>query len=161
MPKQRKSSPRLRGFSYAGNYAYFVTCSTCQKRPYFKDKTVIDIVLPLLKRLSTRNSFNIQAYCFMPDHLHLLLSGEDKSSLHKFMRRFKQETSFKFKKAHGTPLWHRSYYDHILRKEEALEEVALYILNNPVRKGLVEDYQKYPFSGSFIFDLKENAGTGL
>jgi len=88
----------------------------------------------------------------MPDHLHLLLLGEDKSSLHTFMKTFKQETSFKFRRTCNSPLWHRSYYDHVLRKEEALEEVALYILNNPVRAGLVDDYRSYAFSGSFVFD---------
>ncbi|MBM4446208.1 MAG: transposase [Chloroflexi bacterium] len=152
MLKQRKSSPRLCSFDYSGPYAYFVTCSTYQKRPYFKEKAVIDTVMPLLKRLGTQNSFTIYAYCFMPDHLHLLLLGEDKSSLHTFMKTFKQETSFKFRRTCNSPLWHRSYYDHVLRKEEALEEVALYILNNPVRAGLVDDYRSYAFSGSFVFD---------
>ena len=148
MLKQRKSSPRLHSFDYSGPNAYFITCSTYRKRLYFKDEAVVDIVLPLLKSLGRQNSFTIYAYCFMPDHLHLLLLGEDKSSLHTFMRKFKQETSFEFKRTCGNALWQRSYYDHVLRKEEALEEVALYILNNPVRKGLVDNYRNYAFSGS-------------
>jgi len=94
----------------------------------------------------------------MPDHLHLLLVGEEKSSLDSFMKTFKQETSFAFKRAHGNSLWQRSYYDHVLRKEETLEVVALYILNNPVRAGLVDDYRNYAFSGSLVFDVKEPAG---
>jgi len=40
-------------------------------------------------------------------------------------------------------------YDHVLRKEESIEGVARYILDNPVRKGLVSDYKEYPFSWSF------------
>ena len=53
-------------------------------------------------------------------------------------------------KNYNKNLWHISYYDHILRKEEAIESVGLYILENPVRKGLVSDFSEYPFSRSFI-----------
>jgi putative transposase len=90
----------------------------------------------------------------MPDHLHLLLVGEEYSPLTRFMKLFKQKSSFIFKKSHGDPLWQKSYYDHVLRKEEALEEVALYIYNNPVRKGLVTDYKDYPFLGSLELDME-------
>jgi len=158
MLKQRKRVPRLPRFDYFGHYAYFITCSTYQKRPYFRDKAIVDIVLSVLRRVGAKNSFRVYAYCLMPDHLHLLLVGEEKSSLDSFMKTFKQETSFAFKRAHGNSLWQRSYYDHVLRKEETLEVVALYILNNPVRAGLVDDYRNYAFSGSLVFDVKEPAG---
>ena len=159
MLKQRKGSPRLVSFDYSGPYAYFVTSTTYKKRPYFKNKTVVDIVLPILRLTGGENKFNIHDYCFIPDHLHLLLVGEEKSSLRKFMKIFKQESSFTFKRRYGDTLWQRSYYDHILRREEVIEEVALYILNNPVRAGLVDDYRSYTFSGSFAFDIELNGQT--
>jgi putative transposase len=156
--KRRKHAPRLRSFDYAGPYAYFITCATYQKRPYFKTKEIVDVVLPVLRQSGEKNDFGIYAYCFMPDHLHILLVGEGKSSLHRFMKTFKQESSFAFTRAHAGLLWQRSYYDHVLRKEEELEDVALYILNNPVRKRLVDDYKSYAFAGSFMFDIKGLGG---
>ena len=44
-------------------------------------------------------------------------------------------------------LWQRGYFDHIVRREEKLGQVAEYILNNPVRAGLVRDWAQYQFSG--------------
>lgn len=41
----------------------------------------------------------------------------------------------------------RSFYDHVVRREEGLQEIARYILNNPVGKGLVERADQYPYSG--------------
>lgn len=83
----------------------------------------------------------------MPDHLHLLVVGEDdKSDLKKFINLFKQKSGYWFKKSNNENLWHTSYYDHILRKEESIEQVADYILGNPLRKGLVSDFRDYPFS---------------
>jgi len=48
-------------------------------------------------------------------------------------------------------LWQPSFYDHVLRNDEDLPAVARYILNNPVRKGLVDHYTEYVFSGSLVF----------
>lgn len=151
----RKTSPRLHDFEYAGPYTYFVTCSTYQKRPYFNEKATVDMVLPVLRYGGEQNSFSIYIYCFMPRHLHLLLGGSDNSKLSQFMKTFKQRSSFTFRKEFGDVLWQRSYYDHVLRKDEALKNVALYILNNPIRAGLASDYKIYPFSGSFVFDTKD------
>jgi len=53
----------------------------------------------------------------------------------------------------GKRLWQRSYYDHIVRKVESLEEICEYILDNPVRKGLVKNCQEYPYSSLFIKDM--------
>jgi len=158
MLKQRKYAPRLKCFDYIGSHAYFITCATYQKKPYFSDKVVVDIVLPVMNRCSAQNGFGIYTYCFMPNHLHMLVVGEEKSSLHRFMRTFKQESSFAFKRGYKNSLWQRSYYDRILRTDETLEEVAWYIMNNPVRKGLADNCESYPFSDSLLFDVKELSG---
>jgi len=158
----RKPSPRLKAFDYEGNYCYFVTCCTHQGNLYFKDKTVVAPVLDTLKEVAQKEAFTIMSYCFMPDHLHLLLSGDKTSSLKDFMRAFKQKSSFHFKKTSGKALWQRSYYDHILRKEEDIREIALYIFRNPIRKGLVSRIRDYPFLGSDVFDcnlLEEDGQT--
>ena len=50
-------------------------------------------------------------------------------------------------------LWQTSFYDHFLRKEEDIEKVVMYVLNNPVRKGLVSEWMEYHYSGSLVFEL--------
>jgi len=51
-------------------------------------------------------------------------------------------------------LWQPSYYDHILRKDEDILSVAMYIVNNPVRKGLAKHFMDYEFIGSFELELE-------
>jgi putative transposase len=85
----------------------------------------------------------------MPDHLHMLLNGTEISSLQRFMRMFKQESGFIFKNEYGKNLWQRSYYDRVLRMDEMLDDVTWYIINNPVRKGLVNDYRTTHFQVPF------------
>jgi hypothetical protein len=43
----------------------------------------------------------------------------------------------------------------VLRGEEAATSVARYILENPVRAGLVEDIRAYPFSGSNVYTVDQ------
>jgi hypothetical protein len=50
-------------------------------------------------------------------------------------------------------LWQRSYYDHILREDEDVVGVARYVLENPVRAGLVTEVIQYPFHGSFVMNV--------
>jgi hypothetical protein len=40
-------------------------------------------------------------------------------------------------------VWQEESFDHVLRTSEKLEEKIAYILNNPVRKGLVGSPQEY------------------
>jgi hypothetical protein len=49
---------------------------------------------------------------------------------------------------HHAALWQKSYHDHILRKEEAVADVVRYILENPVRAGLVDSIGEYPHAWS-------------
>ena len=89
----------------------------------------------------------------MPDHLHFLATGAETACLPHFISAFKQKSSHEFKRMYKQHLWQRSYYDHVLRKEESLENIGLYILNNPVRAGFVDDFKKYEFVGSTVFDI--------
>jgi hypothetical protein len=52
---------------------------------------------------------------------------------------------------HGRVLWQRSSYDHALREEEALENVALYIWQNPMRSGIISCASDYRWNGSLVW----------
>ena len=143
----------MKGFPYKGRYRYFLTLCTADKDIFTKDE-VVKGVMGYLREVSERSGFAIWAYCFMPDHLHLLVEGiEDGSDFRKFVSMFKQGTGFYFRRKFDRRLWQINYFEHVLRKEEVTEQVMRYILENPVRKGLAADYKAYPFSGSFMVPL--------
>ncbi len=97
----------------------------------------------------------------MPDHLHFLVEGvEDTSNLVSFIERFKQHTAFEFAKRFDKRLWQRRYYDHILRPDEPIEDVACYIWWNPVRKNLCADPAAYPLTGSQTIDWMKRSPVG-
>jgi REP element-mobilizing transposase RayT len=82
----------------------------------------------------------------MPDHLHLLVAPKDGNlidiivSWKKFTGNVMRNTGLK------GPFWQRGFYDHALRSEEDLVATAEYMVMNPVRSGLVDVWEEYPFS---------------
>lgn len=152
--KSFSKRPRLSGFDYRGCHWYFITICTDRKRGLFTDGSLVRWLTAKLREKSESFKFKIWAYCFMPDHLHLLVEGScPGADMRKFVSSFKQLTGYQFWKSRKAALWQPSYYDHVLRNEEDALEVARYILNNPVRKGLVKDFLDYEFTGSFEFDI--------
>jgi putative transposase len=96
------------------------------------------------------------AYCFMPDHVHLLVEGVDlQSDLRTFVGRAKQHSGADFALKHDRRLWQPGYYDRVLRQDGDARRVARYIVNNPVRAGLVVSPRDYPFVGSDVWTLDE------
>ncbi|OLE83329.1 MAG: hypothetical protein AUG07_08490 [Acidobacteria bacterium 13_1_20CM_2_60_10] len=97
----------------------------------------------------------------MPDHLHFLAEGANsRCDLLEFIRLFKQRTAFEFRKARSRPLWETSYYDHVLRPADPIEDVACYIWCNPVRKRLCTHPHEFPYSGSQTMDWIKRAASG-
>ncbi len=97
----------------------------------------------------------------MPDHLHLVLEGTDRSAdLIQFVTRFKQRTSYAHSRTARTRLWQDGFYDRVLRKDEATSAAVLCVLANPVRAGLVRAILDWPFSGSDVFSIHDLATLG-
>ncbi len=92
----------------------------------------------------------------MPDHLHLLVEGQSESSnCLRFISRAKQFSGYHFSRQFGQRLWQRYNFERTLRDDESTLVVARYILENPLRAGLVERPEDYPFSGSRTHQLAD------
>jgi len=139
MTLRYRKSPRLKDFEYEGAYAYFVTIVTRARHRAFILPRHAHIALAALHESLSKQQFTAHAYCLMPDHLHLLVSGTATSRLTDFVHHLKTISGYRYKQAARRPLWQISYHDHVLRREEAIGDVARYIWENPLRAGLAED----------------------
>jgi putative transposase len=116
----------------------------------------VELVLTQIRRAACDEQFLIPAYCFMPDHLHLLIEAHaDQSDGLKFISKAKQLSGFHYKQRYRRPLWQRYAYEHVLRDEEKTRVVARYIFENPVRAGLVRSPQEYQFIGSDTHSVQQ------
>jgi REP element-mobilizing transposase RayT len=96
----------------------------------------------------------------MPDHVHLLLDGTcEASNLLALIKSVKQRSGQRFAAIMHRPLWDEGFHDRVLRPEEDPKNFARYIVENPVRAGLVKSALDYPLSGSSRWTLQELVDT--
>ena len=89
----------------------------------------------------------------MPDHLHVIIEGKsDESDVWRSAVVFKQRSGVWLSRNKSVGQWQKDFYDHIFRQNESMRDHVFYIVNNPVRKGLVAAWQAYPFSGCIGYD---------
>lgn len=139
---------RLRRFGYVGYYRYFLTFCTFRRRRLFVDSGNVALARSEILRAAEHTRFAVTAYCFMPDHLHLLVQSQSEAADgRQFIAHAKQYSGFVFARAIGERLWQRYCHERVLRGEDDTLSVARYILENPVRAGLAQSPGEYPFSG--------------
>ena len=149
----QRRSLRLLGFDYLGCQRYFLTYGTLARARHFTERDAVTLASTQFLRAAAEQRFEILTYCFMPDHVHLLIEAQDDGSNGKaFIASSKQYSGYYFKARTGQKLWQRDSFERVLRDTEGSLAVARYILANPVRAGLVERPFDYPFSGSFAWD---------
>jgi REP element-mobilizing transposase RayT len=136
------------------NRAFSVTLGTAQRQPVFSDRPFATECLSLLVRIVAEKRVPLFAYCLMPDHVHLLLGSGAAAPLPSTIQAWKSLCYRAWRaRGHEASFWQRSFFDHALRRDADLRQVARYIVANPVRKGLVTDFRDYPLSGSLVYDL--------
>jgi len=146
----------LAGFSYVGFHRYSLTFCTKDRKRLFVSKDVVDLVLAQISRAAIEYEFAVLAYCFMPDHLHLLVEARtEHSDCKQFIARSKQYSGFYYSKTFKHPLWQRYSFEHVVRDDEKTTAIARYILQNPKRAGLAVGIADYPFVGSLVWSMPE------
>ncbi len=117
----------------------------CDQRNYILSNTEeARIVLDSWRWLEEQKICQRLAICIMGNHVHALIvgfEGNDEIPLGDLMRQHKTFTSQAIQKKTGRKkvVWERGYFDRYVR-EGSLEEVILYILNNPVKAKLVPNW---------------------
>ena len=147
---------RLPHVSYVGKAKYFLTFCVRDRREAFKEDEHAQSALTELLRTARQEQFSLLAYCLMPDHAHLLIEGlDDESDLRRFAKLAKQRSGSHHKKKTGERLWQDGYFERVLRDDDSGHDLARYIVNNPVRKGLVASPLEYRHLGSPRWPIEE------
>ena len=99
-----------------------------------------------LEAVRIRYGFVVAGYVLMPEHVHLLVSEPSHSSLSVAIQVLKQQTSRKLKQRGAVRFWQRRYYDFNVHNEKKRVEKLRYTHRNPVKRGLVQKPEQWPWS---------------
>lgn len=132
-------------FSESGR-AYHIITVVQGRRPIFADFTLGRMVVAEMRRLHDQGEVESVAFVVMPEHLHWLFVLGEEHDLSEVVRLLKGRSANRVGKAIESqkPLWQRAFFDHAIRREEEVRQIARYIVANPLRRGLAESVRDYP-----------------
>jgi putative transposase len=141
-------------------HAHFLTFSCYQRQKFLIDDLVCSTLAVAIDTAREVENFNLWAYVFMPEHVHLLIHPRREDyMIAKILRRIKEPVSREVltrwrefdpermrltqDTTHG-PVMHRFWqpsggFDRNVHQTEVISKAIDYIEWNPVRRGLVTD----------------------
>ncbi|MGO9740492.1 MAG: REP-associated tyrosine transposase [Roseiarcus sp.] len=131
---------------------YFITTAVEDRRPVLACPAAADALRAEFVAAPARHGWTVGRYVVMPDHLHFFCAAGGERhpvSLSDFVGRIKQWSAkaIMAELSLDPPLWQREFFDHVLRSDESYDNKWRYVVENPVRAGLVARAVDWPFSG--------------
>jgi len=152
-----RRSIRLPGFDYAQAGAYFVTIVTYQRSSLFDAADLRQAAEMAWQSIPLHASrARLDAWILMPNHLHGILvitnvhtgleapAGDGAPllvphSLGAIVGSFKSVSARRINQLRqmpGEPVWQRNYYEHVIRDDDEMQRIRLYIAENPAQWAL-------------------------
>lgn len=153
-----RKNTRLKNYDYSQAGYYFVTICTHNKEHLLSNivgggfhaapqTELTDIGKEIIKSIEYINdkipNVTIDKFVLMPNHIHFILiidqvqeGGHGNPPLHKIIGQFKSYTNKMYNDLNQTKeliLWHRNYYDHVIRNNTEYQKIYEYIETNPLK----------------------------
>jgi putative transposase len=135
----------LRRFQQA-RCLHFVTFSCHHRDSLLDQPRARNVFERTLERVRQWYGFYVSGYVIMPEHVHLLISEPERGPLSLALQMLKQNTARQLRPPEGGPFWQPRYYDFNVWSETKRIEKLRYIHRNPVKRGLVERPEDWPWS---------------
>ena len=146
-----KLPPRLHRI-FGNNLLFFVTFCSHRRRKVLATDSVNAAFLEFATRAHALHSIAVGRYVIIPDHLHLFVRGPDDFQLGRWIGTLKQHLAKVVAPTKSSgPIWQRSFFDHVLRSNESYGQKWDYVRENPVRAGLVEKAEDWPYQGEIVY----------
>jgi putative transposase len=163
----------LRGYYGAGDL-HFITCSCYQRQPLLGTSQRRDLFLRVLERVRRRYRFVVIGYVVMPEHVHLLLSEPQRGTPSTVMQALKLGFARRVlagMRRHGAQaslrkerlphIWQARFYDFNVWSERKRVEKLRYMHRNPVKRGLVEEPERWRWSSFRSYACGEAGLVGI
>ena len=143
---QRKS-PRLQGYDYSRNGAYFVTICTHNRHHLLGHVSDDEMILSAYGQIADScwrqipdhfEYADVDLHVVMPNHMYgiIVIQESGKSSLSTSVGSYKSIVTRLIRQKMGTksrPIWQGRFHEHIIRNEVSLNFLRQYVLINPTR----------------------------
>ena len=129
---------------------YFVTTDTWERRALFINTVLATIVMEQIVSCRDRGFYKLHAFALMPEHLHLLLTPDEQTTIEKAVQMIKGGSAHRIgtETPQAFPIWHRGFHDRWIRDADQFWHAKSYIEQNPVKARLVGTAEGYAWSSA-------------
>jgi putative transposase len=135
---------------------FFATTKTSIGRRLLQSERNAMLLIDVLRLNVAAGKFQLHEFVIMPDHLHLLMTLPVDITIEKAMQLVKGGFSYRLKKEFGYKgeVWQRGFSEVRITDGQGFMQHREYIVQNPVRAGLVETAEQYPYSYTYLAKKK-------
>jgi putative transposase len=135
---------------------FFATTKTSMARRILQSERNAMLLVEVLRSNVAAGKFKLHDFVIMPDHLHLLMTLPSNMTIEKAMQLVKGGFSYRLRKEYGFQgeVWQRGFSEVRVNDRRSLLHYHEYIAHNPVKAGLVDSPQMYPYSYAYLAQRK-------
>jgi len=144
---------------YFGQFDTWLDKCVEESPHWLADERAAQIVTDEIDRLNGVR-YSLVAYCIMPNHVHLVINTAEhtvepahtgvtqKYPLADILKLLKGRSARFCNQilSKSGPFWQAESYDHVIRNQKELENIIWYTLWNPVKAGLVEQWDDWKYT---------------
>src|SRR5215467_16052353 len=153
----RRANPRaIRGIERT----FFTTSKAFEGRNLLQSERMALLFIDVLRSYVAAKKFVIHDFVVMPDHVHLQLTVDESLSIEKAMQFIKGGFSFRAKKelVYQGEIWQPGFTEVRILDRASFLKHREYIEQNPVKAGLVDKPEDYPYGSAYF---KKQKAQGL
>ena len=141
----------------ANGCTYFATTKAAQNIALFQVHEIAEMVIAKLLQYRMAGAYRLHEFVLMPNHVHLLLTPTDATSLEKAMQLIKGGSSHEIHQKRGSrmEIWQAGFHEATIRETADYFSRVRYIHVNPVAVGFVdraEEWRSGSAGGQFTLD---------
>jgi putative transposase len=142
---------------------FFATTKTIQGCPLLQSERNATLLIDVLRSYVAAGKFRLHDFVIMPDHVHLLITVGADTTIEKAMQFIQGGFSFRLKKETGYlgEVWQRGFSEVRIDNSQSFLQHRKYIEGNPVKAGLVDSSETFPYCFTYLAKRKTTGAKAL
>ena len=142
---------------------FFATTKTSMGLALLQSERNAMLLVDVLRCYAAAGKFHLDDFVIMPDHVHLLITVTSDTTIERAMQLIKGGFSYRLKKELGFlgEVWQRGFSELRVDSRESYLRHREYIAQNPVKAGLVDSPEKFPYCFTSLARRKQQVLNGL
>ena len=131
---------------------FFVSTKASMGQALLQSERNASLLIDVLRSYVAARKFQLHDFVIMPDHVHLLITVHGAMTIERAMQFIKGAFSFRLRResAYLGEVWQRGFSEVRVRDQQSFLQYRAYIAQNPVKAGLVDSAEDFPYCFSYL-----------